>query len=310
MMTTPKPTIPTLESCPLPQQRDRQNPSVWEALYLDASIPVDPIAKDYMIRDLKSWSRNYLLIPIQIVANLLLALIMMVKRLLPFQFRAYGLMHRSAAWFLSTFVSPEACYLIVRHLGLGSNIVNFLIDNGPDRAIAHSMLYPRTVDDLADNAFLEHDLILYNFVLDYSEAQQRQPDWLTQVRQRGLNYTSIRPVEIDIDVTRRRWTQVLDLESAIELFKVFYSLCLTSDEFFRAVVSLQFDENFGLYVSQITGDYDWNHVIANRHPLAPNSPFAAARNLMLHGIVTEYLHRYLELRAAMAQQQAQVQTPE
>lgn len=281
-----------------PQPHNRRDPSVWDAIYCDQGIPVDPIAKSYMVKDLQSWSRSYLLIPIQIVANFLLALIMVFKRLLPFQFSAYGLMHRSAAWFLNTFVTPEANYLIVRHLCLGSNIVNFLIDNGPDRAIEKSTLFPRSVRDLADNAFLEHDLVLYNFVLDYSSAQRANPNWLAEVRQRGLDYSSIQPVQIDIDVTQRGWLQILDLESAIELFKVFYSLCLTSDEFFRAVLSLQFDENFGIYISNLTGDYDWNHVITNRHPLAPSSPFAASRNLMLHGIITEYLYHYLELRSS------------
>jgi len=278
--------------------RDRSNPNAWEALYLDQAIPLDMTAKAYMIKDLQSWSRNYLLIPIKIIANISLAIIMTIKRILPFQFSAYKLMHHSAAFFLKHFASPEACYLIVRHIYLGSNIVNFLIDNSADRQIPKSTLYPQTVNDLAENAFLEHDLILFNFVLDYNEAQQKNPDWLQDVHARGLNYESIQPVNIDVDVSKRGWFQILDLESAIELFKIFYALCLTSEEFARAVLSLQFDENFGCYVSAIAQDYNWNHVIANRHPLAPNSPFNAARDLFLHGIITEALHRYLELRKA------------
>ena len=280
-----------------PENRDREAPNVWDALYFDGAIPVDPTAKAYMIKDLQSWSRNYLLLPIKIIANCALAIIMTVKRLLPFQFRLYGLMHNIAVWFLNTFTSPEACYLIVRHLGIGSNIVNFLIDNGPDPAITRSNLYPRTVKDLAANAFLEHDLILYNFVLDYHKAQRQRPNWLAEVQQRGLDYRSIQPIQVDVDITQRGWLQVLDMESALELFKICYSFCTTSDEFGRAVLSLQFDESFGLYFSKITGNYAWNHTIANRHPLAPNSPFAAAHNLLLHGIVSEYLHRYLELQA-------------
>jgi hypothetical protein len=179
-------------------------------------------------------------------------------------------------------------------------MANYLIDNGPDPNIEKSQLYPRTVDDLAKDAFLEHDLILYNFVLDYNEAQPRNRQWLEDVKQRGLNYDSIQPMEVEVDFQQRRPLRILDLESAIELFKVFYSLCLTSDEFGRAVLSLQFDENFCIYVSAITGDYNWNHVITNRHPLAPNSPFQAARDLMLHGIITEYLHRYLEIHKELA----------
>ncbi len=279
-----------------PKPRDRRDPNAWDALYLDQAIPVDPVAKAYMIHDLQNWSRHYLLVPLRAIANLSLATILVFKRLLPFQFSNYVVMHRLAAWFLNQFVTPEACYLIVRHICLGSNIVNFLIDNGPDPTIERSTLYPKCIQDLADNAFLEHDLILYNFVLDFNEAQQKYPDWIQAVRDRGLNYGSIQSVSIDIDVNQRKWTQVLDLETAIELFKIIYSFWLTIEEFERAVLSLEFDENFGCYVSAITGDYRWNHVITNRHPLAPESPFAAARNLLLHGIITEYLHRYLELR--------------
>lgn len=279
-----------------PQSYNRRDPNAWDVLYIDQAVPLDPVAKAYMLQDLQHWTRNYLLIPIKAIANLLLAFIMTAKRLLPFQFRAYRLMHQVAAFFLNHFVTPEACYLIVRHIGLGSNIANFLIDNGPDPTIERSTLYPTTVDELGDRmAFLEHDLILYNFVWDYHHAQQEHPEWLSTVQQRGLNFDSIQPVEVNIDVDHRHWLRILDLESAIELFKVFYSLCLTSDEFARAVLSLQLDENFGVYVSNLTGDTRWNHLITNRHPMIPNSPFNAARALFLHGLLTEYLHRYLEL---------------
>ena len=134
------------------------------------------------------------------------------------------------------------------------------------------------------------------FTLEDYKAQQANPNWLAQVPAKALNYDSIQPVKVEIDFANWRWLRILDLESAIELFKVFYSFCLTRDEFERAVLSLQLDENFGVYISQITGDYDWNHVITNRHPLIPNSPFNAARDLFLHGLVIEYLHRYLELK--------------
>ncbi len=136
-----------------PSHHNRQDPNHWDALYFDPAIPVDSTAKAYMVKDLQSWSRRYLLIPIKLFANLALALIMVLKRLLPFQFRNYWLMHQMAVGFLNTFTTPEACYLIVRHFGIGSNIINFLIDNGPDPTLPHSTLYPRRVEDLAANAF-------------------------------------------------------------------------------------------------------------------------------------------------------------
>jgi hypothetical protein len=289
----PRPTSVNVPLFPV-RPNNRLDPNTWEILYLDQAIPLDPVSKAYMLRDLQNWTRNYLLIPIQLIANTLLAAVMVIKRLLPFQFHAYRFMHRAAAFFLNTFVTPEASYLIVRHMCIGSNIVNFLIDNGPDPTIEKSALFPRTVNDLADNAFLQHDLNLYNFVYDYNLAAQANPHWIERIRVRGLNYDSIRHIQVDVDITQRGMFQILDLESAIELFKVFYSLFLTSDEFFRAVLSLQFDENFAIYVSALTGDSSWNHVITNRHPLAPNSPFDAARDLLLHGIISEALYCYLE----------------
>ncbi|MEG4277371.1 hypothetical protein QUA62_07790 [Microcoleus sp. MON1_C1] len=54
------------------------------------------------------------------------------------------------------------------------------------------------------------------------------------------------------------------------------------------------------YVSDITGNCDWNHVNVNRHALAPNSPFNAAPDLFLHGIIAEYLYQYLELQKEMS----------
>jgi hypothetical protein len=274
---------------------DRMDPNHWDALYADQAIPVDWGAKAYMIKDLRNWTRNYLLLPIKGFANLSLAVIMTVKRLLPFQFHHYGLMHRSSAFFLKHFVSPEACYLIIRHICIGSNIVNFLIDNGPDRSIPKSTLYPRTIDDLGKNAFLEHDLILYNFLLDYARGERDCPGWRELLG--DLDYSSIRSVEVEVDFTRRG-LRLLDLESAIELFKIFYALCLTSDEFERAVLSLEFDENIGCHISRLMDDYRWNSVITNRNPLAPDSPFGASRRLLIHGVITEYLHRYLELMGA------------
>lgn len=290
----------------LPETRDRQDPNHWDALYADGGIPVDPVAKAYMVKDLQNWSRNYLLLPIKVIANIGLGTIMTVKRLLPFQFRSYWLMHQMAVWFLNTFATPEACYLILRHMSIGSNIINFLTDNGPDSDLPRATLYPRRVEDLADNAFLEHDIVLYNFVLDYHAAQRANPDWLAKVHQRGIDFSNVRPIEIDVDVTQRGWLQVLDMESALELFKICYSLCVTSREFQRAVLSLQFDESFAQYFSQLTNDYRWNHVVTNRHPLAPNSAFAAAHDLLLHGVLSEYLHRYLELAATAATQTQEV----
>ncbi|MEO0947184.1 MAG: hypothetical protein AAFY11_03395, partial [Cyanobacteria bacterium J06641_5] len=63
-----------------PEPHDRRDPPVWDALYLDGAIPIDPLVKSYMVKDLQSWSRVYLLLPIKLIANLVLAIVMTVKR--------------------------------------------------------------------------------------------------------------------------------------------------------------------------------------------------------------------------------------
>jgi hypothetical protein len=57
------------------QEYDHLNPNVWDVVYLDDAIAINPVVKAYMIKDLQSWTRNYLLIPIQIFSNLMLAII-------------------------------------------------------------------------------------------------------------------------------------------------------------------------------------------------------------------------------------------
>ncbi|MGG6263199.1 DUF6999 family protein [Leptolyngbya sp. AN03gr2] len=279
---------------------DRQNPNTWDILYLDQSVTLDPQAKAFTIQDLQNWTRRYLLIPIKIIANLLLGVILLVKQLLPFQFNQYEWMHRVAVWFINTFVSPEASFLIVRHFGLESNILNFLIDNSPDPNLEKSDLYPRTVDDLVDQAFLKHDLNLYNFIFDYATAKQRDPDWVRRVNAqqaeepaRTVVYNSIQPVEVTIDFSPRR-LRVLDLESTLELFKIIYSFCFTPDEFERALYSLPLDEALCRYVSTVVREPYLIELVGNRYPLIPKSPFDAARNLILHGFFVECLHSYLE----------------
>jgi hypothetical protein len=280
---------------------DRLNPDAWDALYLDQMIPIDPYAKSLMIKDLQNWTRRYLLIPIKMIANLLLAIILIIKRLIPFQFRNYQVMHQLAAWFLNTFVTPESCYLIVRHFSLESNIINFLIDNGPNTDIERANVYPRSILDLASNSFIEHDLAFYNFVLDYAKSKEMNKSWLTSIKSKGINYESIKKsINVEIDFSNQL-LRFLDLESTLELFKIIYSFFLTPLEFERAVISLSMDENIANYINTFTENLTWNYLISNRHPLAPRSSFDAAHHLLMHGILFEYLHHYLENKSKNSQ---------
>jgi hypothetical protein len=90
-----------------------------------------------------------------------------------------------------------------------------------------------------------------------------------------------------------RWTNILDLRSAIELFTPFYQFFLTSNDFVRASNSLQLDETIAIYSSQILGTPGHLGLVNNRHPMVPETTFSAAYRLVLHGLAAETLHQIL-----------------
>jgi len=99
---------------------------------------------------------------------------------------------------------------------------------------------------------------------------------------------------------------VIDLQTAIELYTPAYALLLTDRDFWRAANSLQLDETVGLYAARLTGEEKHLAMINNRHPLLPLSTFRAGFRLMLHGLSTELLHGFL---LEMKKRQAQALSP-
>lgn len=90
-----------------------------------------------------------------------------------------------------------------------------------------------------------------------------------------------------------KWTNILDLRSAIELFTPFYQLFLTANDFVRASNSLQLDETVAIYTSQILGTPGHLGLVNNKHPMVPETTYSAAYRLVLHGLAAETLHQIL-----------------
>ena len=91
----------------------------------------------------------------------------------------------------------------------------------------------------------------------------------------------------------KRWTNILDLRSSIELFTPFYQLFLTSNDFIRASNSLQLDETIAIYASQILQTPSHLGLVNNKHPMVPATTYSAAYRLVLHGLAAETLHEVL-----------------
>ena len=85
-------------------------------------------------------------------------------------------------------------------------------------------------------------------------------------------------------------SNLLDLQSAIELFTPLYQLLLTDNDFWRAANSLQLDETIGIYAAQILQAPEHLMLVNNHHPLVPLSTLRAGHRLVLHGLSSEMLH--------------------
>lgn len=105
-----------------------------------------------------------------------------------------------------------------------------------------------------------------------------------------------------------KWTNILDLKSAIEMFTPFYQFFLTANDFIRASNSLQLDETIGIYTTQILGTPAHLGLVNNKHPMIPTSTYSAAYRLVLHGLAAETLHKIL-VNIKLGQHKDGIMTP-
>src|SRR5271165_4306912 len=91
-----------------------------QAVAIDNSIPIDPVAVELWLKDLDNPLRWFVRPLLQFVFAILLHVTWAVKRLPLPQFRAHGLLQRMICWFCRNAVSPEANLLILRHFATES----------------------------------------------------------------------------------------------------------------------------------------------------------------------------------------------
>ena len=278
------------------QPNDPRDPDPWLALTLDRSLPLDREAKAALARDQTSRSRQFLLPLVRPLARGMIIVAQLVHIVSPRWPHAPRLLHRSIAFGMRHFLTPDANRLILRHFHLGGQILRFISDNAtPGFHPALEPMRPSCIEDVRDNLFLKHDLNIYNFLIDLNREMDRRGATLRPVAR--LDFSAIAD-EIDLDPLPSGWLNVIDLQTAIEIYTPAYALLLTDRDFWRASNSLQLDETIGLYAARLTGEDRHLAMINNRHPLVPFSTLRAGFRLMLHGLSTEILHGFLrELKA-------------
>ncbi len=271
----------------LKKDHNPEDPSPWLASYLDQSTPLPNEVKQAWLEDSSSSSRQYLLPFLRPLARLFIIFIQVVKTFLPRRWAQSALLHRILVWGLKRFVSPQANWLILRHFHLGSQILAFIAANSP-APVSTSPLEPDTIDDLRDHVFVKHDINLYNFVIRLNQALLDAGKRLGPVQDPDFSMLHEPTVRLQ-DMPRTR-SNVLDLQSAIELFTPLYQLLLTDNDFWRAANSLQLDETIGIYAAQILQAPEHLMLVNNHHPLVPLSTLRAGHRLVLHGLSSEMLH--------------------
>ena len=274
-----------------PTQVPLADPDPWEALASDRFLPIAPAAKQALVRDQQSASRQFVLPLIRPLARAMIVLAQLLHLIAPRWPHAPKLLHRVIAFGMKHFLTPDANLLILRHFHLGSQVLRFIADNAtPGFMPALDPMRPHKIDDVKDNLFLKHDLNIYRFLIELNAELERRGGDIGQVA--APDFTALTD-QLDIANLPGGRFNVIDLQTAIELYTPAYALLLTDRDFWRAANSLQLDETVGLYAARLTGEEKHLAMINNRHPMLPLSTLRAGFRLMLHGLSTELLHGFL-----------------
>jgi hypothetical protein len=274
-------------------QFDPKDPDPWLALYLDQSLPIDEGAKQALLIGNRSISRRWLF---PIARPLIFGFFVVVKVLRGLSPRRPNMnvaLHRLIHWGLKTFASPEANMLILRHFTLATELLAFIKANAGAVTIDSWPLRPTRLADLRDNVFLQHDLNIYNFIIQLSASLRAQGRDLAPVERPDFSMISDDPIVLE--PLPNGPLNVIDVQTAVEAYTPLYALFLPREDFVRAANSLQLDEVVAVYIAKILGTDYHLAFMKNGHPLVPLSTLQAGYRLMMHGLDVEGLHGWLRM---------------
>lgn len=261
----------------------RSDPSMWEAIFADPSVPLDRAVVRQIIDDQRRPSRRWLYPLAMVLSRVLVTIIRLLKRFLPFRWMPLGTMDFLCVWFLRRCVSPDAVDLLLRHFVIETNLVNFIIRNTPVD-MQPVTLRPESLSELGDQAVVEHDVNVYDVLiaLDVVPLVARDP----------LDFRQLDIPPLDAERHRRRLVR-LDIQTALCFMNIPFSVALTSDEYRRAVHSMRFDDSFLEILAVITGDDTFRHWKLAGMSLWMDSNVDVPRMVYRHALVCEYAHAQL-----------------
>jgi hypothetical protein len=263
---------------------ETEGPGIFSALRGDPTFHFDRHALSLLETDQTRWSYRFFRPLARLVSRLAVAIITGIKRVLPFQFSNHDLLDRLGIWFLSHFVSEEGGELLLRHFVIETNVLAFIAAN---TGLTQPTLRPGNLDDLDDNAVIVHDLNLCQVLSDLDGQPLPRPD--------RLDYSMLEIGPIEVRRTRR--LARLDLETGMCMMNIAFCLLTTSDEYRRAVHSLQLDESLLAILAELTDDpvfLAWKP--AGYIPMIRTNR-DVPRDLFAHAVIHEYIHARLRRQA-------------
>lgn len=261
----------------------RSDPSMWDAMYADPAVPLDRAVVRQIVDDQRRLSRRWLYPIARIVSRVVVVLVSVVKRVLPFRWMPLRTMDWLCVWFLRRFVSPDAVELLIRHFVVETNLINFVIRNTPVD-IETMTLRPETLAGLGDQAVVEHDVNVYDVLIALDAVQFTRPE--------SLNFAQLDIPALDAERQRRRVLR-LDIQTALCLMNIPFSIALSLEEYRRAVHSMRFDDSFLEVLALICADDTFRHWKVGALSLWMDSNVDVPQMVYRHALVCEYAHAHL-----------------
>ena len=275
---------------------DPRDPDPWLALYLDQSLPIDPEAKRCLLVGARSWSRRWLFPVSRPLVILFFCVVKVLRAISPRFPNLNGLLHKTIHWGLRTFGSPETNTLILRHFHVGTELLAFMRVNAGAADISSHPLRPTRLKDIEDNLFLQHDLNVFNFIIELNQRLRAEGREIMPAA--VLDFSMISDAFPAFETFPTGPLNKIDVQTAVEFYTPLYALMLPRNDFVRAAHSLQLDETVAIYIARILGtDYHLNF-IKNGHPMVALSTLQAGYRLMMHGLDCEALHGWLRTMKA------------
>ena len=261
----------------------RSDPGMWEAVYADPSVPLDRALVRQIIDDQRRLSRRWLYPIARIFSRVVVALVSIVKRVLPFRWMPLRTMDALCVWFLRNFVSPDAVDLLIRHFVVETNLVNFIIRNTPV-TMEPVTLRPVALSGLGDQAVVEHDVNVYDVLIGLDRVELERPA--------ALDFSQLDVPPLDAERGHRRLLR-LDIQTALCFMNIPFSIALTVEEYRRAVHSIRFDDSFLEILAVICDDDTFRHWKVGALSLWMDSNVDVPQMVYRHAIVCEYAHARL-----------------